>query len=208
MGLFGSLFDCGESKKSITPQIDKDVFTLYNKTDSLVQVARSLVTVNDSIILLLYEINISEPEDARQKFISSEQLTPQQLDSKKNELAKTYKWSAFNGDNVLFVQIQPTAGTDEMDLLRKRQKIEDKINVALERKNLGEWMAGDLGPGGGNILYTVETIQSAMPTVLQVLQENNLDKNVLIGRRVMVGEGDWFYEVIYPTNFSGEFNTM
>jgi len=208
MGLLGSLFGCGDSNKNAPPQIDKEVFTLYNKSDSLVQVARAVPVDNDSFSLFIYEVNLSAPEAARQKFISSEQLSSQQLDSKKNEIKKTYTWTAYKGDNVLFIQIQPTGFKDEMELLDKRQEIEDKINAALSDRQLGEWMAGDLGPGGGNMLYTVKNIDSALPTVLQVLQQNKLDKNVLIGRRVMVDSGDWFYEVIYPTDFSGDFNTM
>ena len=208
MGLLSSLFGCGDSNKNISPQTDKEVFTFYSKTDSLVQVARTLTTDNKSFNLFLYEVNISKPKDARQKFISSEQFTLQQLNDKKSELTKTYTWTTFKGENVLFIQIQPTGFKDEAELLDKRQLIEDKINAALSNKKLGEWMAGDLGPGGGNMLYTVTTIDNAMPIVLQVLQQNKLDKNVLIGRRVMVDSGDWFYEVIYPKSFSGEFNTM
>ena len=208
MGLFSSLFGCGDSDKNIPSQTDKEVFTFYSKTDSLVQVARTLTTDNKSFNLFLYEVNISKPEDAQQKFISSEQLTLEQLNSKKSALIKAYTWTAFKGEDVLFIQIQPTGFKDEMELLDKRQEIEDKINVALESKKLGEWMAGDLGPGGGNMLYTVKNIDSTLPTVLQVLQQNKLDKNVVIGRRVMVDSGDWFYEVIYPTSFSGDFNTM
>ena len=58
------------------------------------------------------------------------------------------------------------------------------------------------------MLYTVTNIEITLQTILQVLKQNNLDKNVLIGRRIMIDKGDWFYEVIYPTKFTGTFNTM
>ncbi len=187
---------------------DKEVFTLYSKADSLVRVARVLTSDNKTFDLHFYEVDIATPEGAKQKFISTEQLTQQQLDSKKTELLSTYNWTPFKGNDVLFVQIQPTGFKDEMQLLDKRQEIEDKLSKAFEDKNLGEWFAGDLGPGGGNMLYTVHNIEQALQTTLQVLQQNKLDKNVLIGRRVLVADGDWFYEVIYPTKYSGDFNTM
>ena len=187
---------------------DKEVFTLYSKPDSSVRVARVLTTDNKTFNLLLYELIISTPEGAKQKFISSEQLTQQQLDTKKTELQSNYNWSPFRGNDVLFVQIQPTSFKNEMELLDKRQEIETKLSDALEKKNLGEWFAGDVGPGGGNMLYTINNIEQALQTTLVLLQQNRLDKNVLIGRRVKVNNDDWFYEVIYPPKYSGNFNTM
>ena len=97
---------------------------------------------------------------------------------------------------------------NEFEILNKRQEIEDEISEELQNENLGEWFAGDIGPGGGNMLYTVSNINEAMETTLQVIAKNNLSKNVVIGKRIMISNGDWFYEVIYPENFSGIFNTM
>jgi hypothetical protein len=108
----------------------------------------------------------------------------------------------------LFVQIQPAGFRDEKQLLDKRQEVEDLLSKALENKELGKWFAGDIGPGGGNMLYTVKDIDKSMQIILEVLQQNKLDKNVLIDRRVLVDQDDWFYEVIYSTKFSGDFNTM
>ncbi|REG76880.1 hypothetical protein [Algoriphagus antarcticus] len=187
---------------------DKEIFSLYKKTDSIIYVARALTTGNDKFDLHLYELNISTPEGAKQTFDLVQQLTQQELDNKKTELQSKYNWTPFKGNEVLFVQIRPTGFKDEMELLDKRQEIEDKLSKALENKKLGEWFAGDLGPGGGNMLYTVTDIDKSLQIILEILQQNKLDKNVLIGRRVMVDKGDWFYEVIYPTKYSGDFNTM
>ena len=187
---------------------DKEIFTLYNKADSLVRVARVLTLDSKTFDLQVYEVDITTPEGAKQKFISAEQLTQQQLDNKKAELQNTYNWTPFKGQDVLFVQIQMPGFKNEMELLDKRQETESKLGEALERKNLGEWTAGDLGPGGGNMLFDVSNVEQSLQTILQVLQQNKLDKNVLIGRRVLVADGDWFYEVIYPTKYSGNFNTM
>jgi hypothetical protein len=187
---------------------DKEIFSLYKKIDSVIYVARALTTGIDKFDLDLYELNISTPEGAKQTFTSVHQFTQQELENKKTELQSSYNWTPFKGNEVLFVQIQPTGFKDEMQLLDKRQEIEDKLSKALENKKLGEWFAGDLGPGGGNMLYTVTDIDKSLQIILDVLQQNKLDKNVLIGRRVLVDKDDWFYEVIYPTKYSGDFNTM
>jgi len=187
---------------------DKEIFSLYEKTDSIIYVARALTTGNDKFYLYLYELNISTPEGAKQTFDLVQQLTQQELDNRKTELQSKYNWIPFKGNEVLFVQIRPTGFKDEMELLDKRQEIEDKLSKALENKKLGEWFAGDLGPGGGNMLYTVTDIDKSLQIILDVLQRNKLDKNVLIGRRVLVEKDDWFYEVIYPIEYSGDFNTM
>jgi hypothetical protein len=187
---------------------DKEIFSLYKKTDSIVYVARALTNGINKFDLHLYELNISTPEGAKQTFASLQQLTQQEIDNKKTELLSTYNWAPFKGNEVLFVQIQPTGFKDEIQLLNKRQEIEDKLSKALENEKLGEWFAGDLGPGGGNMLYSVTNIDKSLQIILEVLQQNKLDRNVLIGRRVLVGKGDWFYEVIYPTKYSGNFNTM
>lgn len=112
------------------------------------------------------------------------------------------------GNDVLFVQIQPRGFKDEMQLMDKRQKIETITSKALQDKKLGEWFAGDLGPGGGNSLYEVSDINRSIEIILNVLEQNGLEHNVLIGRRVLKDKADWFYEVIYPTKYAGAFNTM
>ena len=191
-----------------TTLLDKETFSLYKKTDSIIYVARALTTGNDKFDLYLYEVNISTPEGAKQAYTSIQQLTQKELDSKKTELQSSYNWTPFKGNEVLFVQIQPTGFNDEMQLLDKRQEIEDKLSKVLENKKIGEWFAGDIGPGGGNMLFTVTDIDNSLQIILDVLQQNKLDKNVLIGRRVLVDKDDWFYEVIYPTKYTGDFNTM
>ena len=194
--------------KNETLLVDNEVFSLYKKTDNVINIARALTTGKDKVDIYLYALNISTPEGAKQTFTSVQTTTRQQINTRKNELLRNYNWKPFKGKEILFVQIQPTGFEDEMQLLDKRQEIEDKLSQALEPKKLGEWFAGDLGPGGGNMLYTVTDVNKSIKVILQVLQDNNLYKNVLIGRRVLLDKDDWFYEVIYPTKYSGDFNTM
>lgn len=198
----------------VTNQIDgpspteKEVFTFYRKTENFIDVARVLTSDKKTFRLHLYHVDIGTPEAAVQKFISVEQLTQHECDAKKAELQASHNWTPYKGDEVLFVQIQPTGFQDEMQLLDTRQEIEGKLVKAIENNNLGEWLASDLGPGGGNILLTVRDAERAFGVVLLVLQQNELDQNVVIGRRVLIADRDWFYEVIYPTQYSGTFNTM
>ncbi len=187
---------------------NKEYFSLYKKTDSIIYVARALILSDDKFDLHLYEVDISTPGNVKQAFTSTQQLKKQELEIKKAELQNSYKWTPLKGNEILFIQIQPTVFKDEIQLLNKRQEIEDKLDKALDNKKLGEWLASDLGPGGGNILYIVTNTDKSLKIILDVLQQNKLDKNVLIGRRVLISEDDWFYEVIYPTKYSGDFNTM
>ncbi len=187
---------------------EKEVYTLYRKTENVFHIARALTTNTDNFDLHLYAIDTSKPEEARQTLVSAEHLTQQQLASRKTELQTSYNWTPFKNYEVLFVQIQPKGFKDEIELLDKRQNIEVQVSDVLESKKLGEWIASDIGPGGGNILYRVKDIDRALETLLTVIRQNNLDKSVLIGRRVSVADSDWFYEVIYPTKFTGNFNTM
>jgi hypothetical protein len=188
--------------------VNKEAFTLYKKTDSVIYVVRALAVTSDTFDLHLYHINISKPENAQQLFASVQRLTKQEIDKKKAELETSYTWAPFKNEEILFVQIQPSGSKDEMQLLDKRQEVEDKLREALENNNLGKWIAGDLGPGGANMLFTVSDVNKSLQTVMSVLQENDLEKNVLIGRRVSLDKADWFYEVIYPVSYSGHFNTM
>jgi hypothetical protein len=171
-------------------------------------VARALTIGSDEFDLHLYELNISIPENAKQSFGSVQKLTKRDLDNKKTEIQRNYNWMPFENNAVLFIQIQPIGFENEMQLLDKRQEVEHELTTALENKNVGKWIAGDLGPGGGNMLYTVTDLDKSLQMILEVLQQNSLEKQVLIGRRVMLDNDDWFYEVIYPTKFSGAFNTM
>lgn len=188
--------------------VNKETFTLYKKTGSVINVARALTIANDTFDLNLYHINISKPEYAQQLFASVQRLTKQEIDKKKAELLTSYTWIPSKNEEVLFVQLQASGFKDELQLLEKRQEIEGKLSEALENNKQGEWMAGDLGPGGANMLYTVTDVGKSLQTVMAVLQQNDLEKKVIVGRRVSQDKAEWFYEVIYPTNYSGPFNTM
>ena len=48
----------------------------------------------------------------------------------------------------------------------------------------------------------------AMKAIIKVLCENNLENNTLVTKRIALAKDDWIYEVVYPKEYTGEFNSM
>ena len=183
-------------------------WTIYFQQDSIYHVKR-LITIDGRLNLLSYDINISEPENAGQTFIEDRPITDLVEAEKIKSKNIKYNWKPYRMPRqTLFVQIESSAFKDEMTALKKRQEIEQKIEVALKSNNNGEWTAGDLGPGEANMLFEVQNIDNAISIILDVLSKEGYYKKTLIGRRLNTAKDDWFYEVIYPFNFSGQFLTM
>lgn len=112
--------------------------------------------------------------------------------------------------DVMFIQIIPDSTMSNLEafgFVDLRQSVEDKIDEALKRGNLGEWFAGDMG-AGGNMLFFIDDWDSANELVLEVLNDEGLLEHVLITRRIMTGEEDWNYEIVYPVEFEGVFNSL
>lgn len=187
-------------------QADKEQWTLYSKSDKLYHVKR-LVSANGNYNLLTYDINTSQPEEAHQTFISRQIVNVSELNKIKSDNA-SFNWAPFKGKPVLFVQMQYTHFKDQMVALNKRQEIEQHINEKLQSQALGQWIAGDIGPGGANMIFEVQDIEGAKAIILSILTREGLNKAALIGRRVNTSAEDWFYEVVYPLDYNGEFLTM
>jgi hypothetical protein len=212
--LFG-LFSCGQNYSSKKVSADttkksvlaKEVWTVYANQDTVFHVKR-LLTSDTGLNLLSYDINTSKPEAASQTFINARILANETEAAKIKSQATTFNWTPFKTTPTLFVQIEPSAFKDEMQALNIRQDVEQKIENSLKAKGLGEWTAGDLGPGGANMLFEVSNIDNAISVILEVLSNAGLDKKTIIGRRINTEAEDWFYEVVYPNNFNGVFLTM
>jgi hypothetical protein len=115
-----------------------------------------------------------------------------------------------NERDVMFIQIIPDSTMSNLEsfgFVDLRQSVEDKIDEVLKRGNLGEWFAGDMG-AGGNMLFFIDDWDSATELVLEVLNDEGLLEHVLITKRIMTGEDDWNYEIVYPVEFEGIFNSM
>lgn len=111
---------------------------------------------------------------------------------------------------ILFIQIVPDSSMNNLQslgFLNLRQMVEDKINASLQAKNLGEWVAGDMG-AGANMLFSVSDWDAARATALVILEEEQLLDHVLIAKRIIISEDDWLYEVTYPVTYQGIFNAM
>ncbi len=212
--LFG-LFSCGQNsnyKKAQTdantkPVLSKEVWTVYAKRDTVFHVKR-LLSTDTGLTLLSYDINTSKPEEASQYFLSAKTVASENEAATIKSQSISFRWIPFKTTPTLFVQIVASAFKDEMEALNVRQHIEQKIEIALQEKGLGKWTAGDLGPGGANMLFEVSNIDNAISIILEVLSKAGLDKKTIIGRRINTEAADWFYEVVYPNNFNGVFLTM
>ena len=215
MALLFGLFSCGQNsnnKKAQTdvikkPVLSKEVWTVYAKQDTVFHIKR-LISSDTGLTLLFYDINTSKAEAASQTFINAKTLANENEAATIKSQSTTFSWTPFKTTLTLFVQIEPSAFKDEMQALNMRQDIEQKIEAALKAKGLGEWTAGDLGPGGANMLFEVSNIDNAISIILEVLSKTGLNKKTIIGRRINTEAEDWFYEVVYPNNFNGLFLTM
>ncbi|WP_281764370.1 hypothetical protein [Neptunitalea lumnitzerae] len=97
---------------------------------------------------------------------------------------------------------------NDLQVLDLRHSIEEKIHEKLNSNGLGEWIAGDLGPGGANMLFEVTEWEKSIQLIMDILnQESLLDKS-LIMKRLNTAEDDWNYEIIYPIDYNGVFNQM
>ena len=215
MALLFGLFSCGQNSNDKKAQTDvikkpvssKEVWTVYAKQDTVFHVKR-LISSDTGLTLLFYDINTSKTEAASQTFINAKTLANENEAATIKSQSTTFSWTPFKTTLTLFVQIEPSSFKDEMQALNIRQDIEQKIEAALKAKGLGEWTAGDLGPGGANMLFEVSNIDNAISIILEVLSKTGLDKKTIIGRRINTEAEDWFYEVVYPNNFNGVFLTM
>lgn len=212
--LFG-LISCGQISNDKKPQIkasgkivsSKEVWTIYSKQDTIFHVKR-LLSSDTGLTLLTYDINTSKPEAASQNFINAKKVESENEAAAIKSQNASLNWTPFKTTPILFVQIEASTFKDEIEALEVRQNIEQKIEVALKGKGLGEWTAGDLGPGGANMLFEVSNIDNSISIIMEVLSKAGLNKKAIVGRRINTEAVDWFYEVVYPGNFNGVFLTM
>lgn len=211
LGLSFSLFSCGQvagnaKETSTLTRTGNELWTLYSKQDSIYHVKRLLAS-DSGYMLLSYDINSSQPEAASQRFTRKESVDRVDVNKFRSE-NPGFDWMPFNGTPTLFVQVGPSAFKDEMDALGKRQRIEQKIDKDLHSKNAGSWVGGDLGPGGANMLFEVQNTDQAKAIIGAILVKEGLNRETIIGRRIYTAKDDWFYEVIYPLDYTGVFLTM
>ncbi|MCW3110676.1 MAG: hypothetical protein JWQ09_5182 [Segetibacter sp.] len=212
--LFG-FFSCEQKPKDKKSQLyiikkmtlTKEVWTIYSKQDTIFHIKR-LLSSDSGLILRSYDINTSEPEITKQTFIDTKTLANEREASLIKSQNSSFHWVPFKTAPTLFVQISWSTFKSDLEPWEKREAIMDKIVSALKLQGHADWTGCDVGPGGLNMLFEYEKIDYAVPAILEVLRKEGFDKKTIIGRRINIEPEDWFYEVIYPNNFSGVFKTM
>jgi len=198
----------GESKNN-----DKLILrTFYKMPNDTIEFRRILAS-DSEIVLQNGQIYPDEYDLTHQRFgrVTKFKRISKIIDS----LSMLYEKEAWatklgNDRDVMFIQIVPDSAMSNLEsfgFVDLRQSVEDKIDEALKRGHLGEWFAGDMG-AGGNMLFFIDDWDSATELVLEVLNDEGLLDHVLVTKRIMTGENDWNYEIVYPVEFEGVFNSM
>ncbi|HEX2628122.1 MAG TPA: hypothetical protein VHM26_03900 [Chitinophagaceae bacterium] len=181
---------------------------MYNKKGDSVLYVKRFMTDGDKYLDLAFKVTTDTLGIIEQKFTGKSEYANED-DLKKSKLQlNDYDWQPRNVEKVLFVQVQPEAFESEIDALTKRGPIEMNISDQLKAQGSGQWIAGDIGPGGANMLFDVTDWEKGMDIIMKVLKEQKLETKTVIARRLIISDEDWFYEVIYPQQFTGYFNTF
>jgi hypothetical protein len=178
-----------------------------NETEDKIEFSR---IVKDSSILNLIEgeIRFDENYNTLQTIKNKRTISESEIDSINSNLKeKGYRDNFDNIGKIIFVQMQPKNEND-FQVLDLRHKMEEKIHEKLKSNGIGEWVAGDLGPGGANMLFEVTEWEKSIPMIIDILNQEGLLKNSLIMKRLNTAKDDWNYEIIYPIDYDGVFNQM
>ena len=189
--------------------MEKELTTVYLRKDTTFSVKRSVLNTDKTYSIFSYKIAKKTWEVSEQKFINKEDFKEKaDFEKVKNGLI-AYNWQPVKSDTtVLFVQVSGKAFANAFEALEKKGEYETKIGDLLQERKQGEWFAGDTGPGGANMLFISTNPDEAIKTIVEVLTNERLEAKTAIARRVRKEDGDWFYEVLYPHDFSGYFITQ
>ena len=107
----------------------------------------------------------------------------------------------------LFVQWQYPNEMDILKALDIRHNLENEIDEVLKLKNLGEWIAGDMGPGGANMEYRIKSSPNeAIKTILDILVKEGLENECVIATDIDFLSGKWTYKILYPKGYNRKFD--
>ena len=198
-----------QTNNKSTEKVEIEYISSYykNETEGKIEFGR-MIKDSSNLNLIEGEISFNENYNTLQKITNKKIVSESEVDSIKSLFNnRGYRESFDNIGKVIFVQMQPKNEND-LDVLDLRHSIEDKIHEKLNSNGVGEWIAGDLGPGGANMLFKVTEWKKSIQLIMDILnQENLLDKS-LIMKRLNTAEDDWNYEIIYPIDYDGIFNQM
>ncbi len=211
-GLLASLVSCHE-KPVVFKELPAAIFVGYQLAGDTLHVARLLTQKG---VYALHRYNLLEGRETTQRAAPVRVVPPDSVRAAVAGLAARYRWRPFSSKapEVLFVQIEPSQAPEKvgwlslMATMNERNSLADELEEALQQKHLGDWMASDLGPGGMNILSEVTNTAAALPVLVRTLESRRLQQRARIAHRLPTKADDWRYEVVYPLNFNGKFNSM
>ena len=178
-----------------------------NETEDKIEFSR-IVKDSSTLNLIEGEIRFDENYNTLQTIKNKRTISESEIDSINSNLkGKGYRDNFDNIGKIIFVQMQPKNEND-FQVLDLRHKMEEKIHEELKSNGIGEWVAGDLGPGGANMLFEVTEWKKSIPMIMNILNQEGLLKNSLIMKRLNTAKDDWNYEIIYPIDYNGVFNQM
>jgi hypothetical protein len=188
----------------------KKRLTLYKKKDYTFHLIKFFETTENKIEVSFFSIiPQKEFKPLFQNLDKKEIYSIQEFNSLKNNYEVDYSWNPYKKNDVFFIQVKPTKEmlkeTLDIDL---RNEIEGLISKEFRKTKVADFFAADLGPGGLNMLCSYKDELVAMNAILKVLCENNLENHTLISKRISIAKDDWIYEVVYPYNYTGEFDEM
>ncbi|KAB1158822.1 hypothetical protein F7018_06870 [Tenacibaculum aiptasiae] len=209
--LIFSLFLNCKSKTSIKTIEKVDIEYISsnykNETEDKIEFSR-IVKDSTTLNLIEGEIRFDDNYNTLQTIKNKKAITESEIDSINSNLKeKGYRDNFDDIGKIIFVQMRPKNKND-FHVLDLRHKMEEKIHEELKSNGIGKWVAGDLGPGGANMLFEVTEWEKSIPMIINILNQENLLKNSLITKRLNTAKDDWNYEIIYPIDYDGVFNQM
>ncbi len=204
------LFGCNNVQKKKTfknVNIEFISSNYKNENREIIDFSRIL---KDSLGIHFIEGKISFDKNYNtiQEITKNEIINEKQINIIKSDLKnRNYREEFDNYNKILFVQMQPRFDND-LEVLNLRQTIEEKINQKLSNQKLGEWVAGDIGPGGANMLFEVKDWNKSIMLVMESLNNEGLLEKCLIMKRLNIARDDWNYEIVFPIDYNGIFNQM
>src|SRR5688572_11284056 len=103
---------------------------------------------------------------------------------------------------TLFVQWQYPSEIEFFKAMDIRHELEIKIDSALRLAKLGEWIAGDMGPGGANMEFGIKSDPyTAIRIILHILRKKGLEKETVIATDIAFSGGKWSYKILYPKKY-------
>ena len=204
------LLNCNsQTNKKPTEKVEIEYISsnYKNETEDKIEFSR-IVKDSSTLNLIEGEIRFDENYNTLQTINNKRTISESEIDSINSNLkGKGYRDNFDNIGKIIFVQMQPKNEND-FQVLDLRHKMEEKIHEELKSNGIGEWVAGDLGPGGANMLFEVTEWKKSIPMIMNILNQEGLLKNSLIMKRLNTAKDDWNYEIIYPIDYNGVFNQM